>query len=87
MKKSLDGLLLLVEIGDDGFCVVMRASGEDIDVVVDAHVGKELEAIRPHIELEFISFAGELDIGFVVGEDGVDERLIEVQNQKLLLRV
>lgn len=87
MKKSLDRLLLLVQIGDDRLCVVVGASSEDIDVVVDAHIGQELEAIGTHVELELISFAGELHISFVVGKNRVDEGLIEVQNQKLLLGV
>ena len=85
VKKSLDCLLLLIEIGDDRFCVVMGASSEDIHVVVDAHIGQELETIRTHVELELISFAGKLHISFVVGKDRVDESLIEVQNKKLLL--
>lgn len=85
MKKSLDRLLLLVEVGDDWFCIVVGASGEDIHVVVDAHVGQEFEAVGTHVELELISFAGELHISFFVGKDGVDEGLVEIQNKKLLL--
>ena len=80
MEKSLDCFLLLVEVGDDGFCVVMGSSCEDIHVVVDAHIGQELEAVGTHVELEFVSFAGELHISFFVGKYGVDEGLVEVQN-------
>lgn len=87
MKKSLDRLLFLVEIGDNRFCVVMGASSEDIHIVVKAHIGQEFEAIGPHVELELISFAGKLHISFVVGKNRVDKSLIEVQNKKLLLRV
>lgn len=77
----------MVEVGNDWFCVVMSASGEDIDVVVVAHVSQELKAIWSHVELELISFTSKLHVGFVVGKDRVDQRLVKVQNKKLLLRI
>ncbi len=39
MEESLNCLLLLVQKVDDGFGVIEGAGSEDVDVIVDAHVG------------------------------------------------
>lgn len=80
VKEALNGFLFLIEIGNDGLSIVQSASREDIDIVVVAHIGQKLKAIRPDIELEFITLTGKAHISFVICEYWVNERLIEVQN-------
>jgi hypothetical protein len=68
MQKPKDSLLFLVEVGDDGFCVVVRARSENVYIIVTAHISEKLLTIRADIELELAPLAGKLNISFVVGE-------------------
>ena len=65
----MNSFLLLIEIVNDGFCVIMCPSSEDIDVVILAHVGEKLIAIWSNIELELITFMTEFYISFLIGKD------------------
>lgn len=47
----MDGLLVAVEVVDDGLGVAVGGGSEDIDGVVFAHLLQELVAVRPHIEI------------------------------------
>jgi hypothetical protein len=77
VQKSLDGLFGLVEVGDDGLCVVEGACGEDVDVVVLTHVGQKLEAVGPHVEAELVAVVVVGHVGFLVFvEDGVDQGFV-----------
>lgn len=78
MQEPLNGLLFLVEIGNDGLSVVQSACCEDIDIVVVAHIGQKLKAIRANIELKLISFTGKSHISLVIREDRVNQGLIEI---------
>jgi hypothetical protein len=58
----------LIKICNDRLSIVQSAGCEDIDVVVVAHIGQKLKAIRPDVELEFITLTGKAHISFVVCE-------------------
>lgn len=66
MQKSKDGFLLLVEVSNDWLSIVVGSSCKDIDVVVVGHIGQELKAIGPHVELEFIAFACKFHISLII---------------------
>lgn len=42
MQHSVYGFLLLVEVGNNGLCVILSACCEDIDGVVLTHIAEKL---------------------------------------------
>lgn len=61
-EYALDGLFLHVEELDDGSGVILSGCGEDVDLVVFAHLLQELQAVGPDIELECVLALHEHDI-------------------------
>jgi hypothetical protein len=86
MQKPQNCLLGDIQVINDRLSVVESACCEHVDVVVLAHAGQELLAPGSHVESELITFVGMGDIRLLVFvEDRMNERLVEIKNQKLLL--
>lgn len=81
MQCSMDRFIFFVEIIDDWFSVVLCPGSKYIDCIERGHLFKELQAIRPYIELKLVSFEIELHVGLFAGENGVNKRLIQVHQQ------
>lgn len=87
VEDSLNCLFLLVQVLNDGLCIVLSASRKNIYIVALIHFFQKLEAMGAYIKLELLTFIVEFNIRFLAGEDGVDQSLIQVEHQALLFRV
>ena len=79
MQKALNGFFRLIQISNDGLCIVVSTCSEYIDIIVVSHVRQKLKAIGSDIESELIAFVivGHVCFLFYV-ENGVDKSFVQV---------
>lgn len=78
VKYAKNCFFLLIEVVNNRFSIVLDACCENVDVVDLAHSVKELETVGPHVELKLIALVSEPNVGLLVGEDRVNQRLVEI---------
>ena len=66
MQKALNGFFRLIQISNDGLCIVVSTCSEYIDIIVVSHVRQKLKAIGSDIESELISFMDICHIYFFI---------------------
>ena len=78
MQKALNGFFRLIQISNDGLCIVVSTCSEYIDIIVVSHVRQKLKAIGSDIESELIAFVivGHVCFLFYV-ENGVDKSFVQ----------
>ncbi len=85
-KKSLDSLFALIQVGNNGFCIVMRWSCKYIDFEMTGHFLQEGKAVWTNIKIYTLFFWLLLytNLPLLVALSSMDKRLIKIQDKELL---
>lgn len=87
IKHPMNSLIFLIQELHNRLGIIRSRGRKNIDRIQFAHSLQEFEAMGTHVEFELVAFQGEGDICLFGGEDGMDEGLVEIQQEEFLLGV
>ena len=87
MEDSVNGLVLFVQMSNDGLGIVNRWGSENINEEVLAHSVQKLKAMGSDVEPELVAIQFKVHVRFFIIEDRMNQRFVKVQHQQLLRSV